>query len=70
MTAKKATAKQEPAADRYVVMFPVTGRDGLRIARGERVLAEDTLTDIKELLRRGAVPERDRKGAGRWLGSV
>ena len=30
MTAKKATAKQEPAVTRYVVMFPVTGRDGLR----------------------------------------
>ena len=56
MTAKKtATADKEPAAARYVVMFPVTGRDGLRKGRGERVTAGDTLTDIKELLRRGAV---------------
>ena len=64
MTAKKATAKQEPAVTRYVVMFPVTGRDGLRKDRGERVTAEDTLTDIKELLRRGAVRKETGKEPG------
>ena len=58
MTSKKA------AAGRYVVLFPVTGRGGERLGRGERIQAGDTAVDIKELLRRGAVRKETGKEPG------